>query len=169
VATAEHLFDESRDHYHGVSAFPLARRRASCLPDYAPAQGHLAEVEAALGETDSAIARPRPLTITSDDPDYAAQLARILSEVGRVEEAREWRARAAARYDELLARHPEAFADHAAEFWLQTGADPHRALSLATMNLEVRRTPRAHELLFRAASAVEGARPGSLIPHRDGA
>jgi tetratricopeptide (TPR) repeat protein len=139
------------------------------LPDYAPAQGHLAEVEAALGETDSAIARLRPLTITSDDLDYAAQLARILSEVGRVEEAREWRARTAARYDELLARHPEAFADHAAEFWLQAGADPHRALSLATMNLEVRRTPRAHELLFRASSAVEGARPGSLIPHRDGA
>jgi tetratricopeptide (TPR) repeat protein len=192
VATAEHLFDESRDHYHGVSPFPLAQldfRRALMwhaqgdlprarrwlgaahrrLPDYAPAQGHLAEVEAALGETDSAIARLPPLSIPSDDPDYAAQLARVLSEVGRVEEAREWRARAAARYDELLARHPEAFADHAAEFWLQAGADPHRALSLATMNLEVRRTPRAHELLFRAASAVEGARPRSLISHRDGA
>ena len=54
------------------------------LPAYAPAQGHLAEVEAALGETDSAIARLHPLTISSDDPDYPAQLARILSEVGRV-------------------------------------------------------------------------------------
>jgi tetratricopeptide (TPR) repeat protein len=187
VATAEHLFHESREHYHGVSPIPVAQldfrhalmwfaqrdlRRAHRwlvathhrMPDYAPAHGHLAEVEAALGETDSAIARLRPLTITSDDPDYAAQLARILSEVGRVEEAREWRARAAARYDELLARHPEAFAEHAAEFWLQAGADPHRALSLATLNLEVRRTPRARELLFRARSAVDGTRPGSLIP-----
>ena len=187
VATAEHFFHESRDHYRGVSPFPVAQldfRRALMwlaqgdlprarswlgaahrrLPDYAPAQGHLAEVEAALGETDSAIARLRPLTITSDDPDYAAQLARILSEVGRVEEAREWRARAAARYDELLARHPEAFADHAAEFWLQAGADPHRALSLATRNLEVRRTPRAHELLSRATSAVDGARAGVTHP-----
>jgi tetratricopeptide (TPR) repeat protein len=94
------------------------------LPDYAPAQGHLAEVEAALGETDSAIARLRPLTITSDDPDYPAQLARILSEVGRVEEAREWRARAAARYDELLARHPEAFADHAGRVLAASGCRP---------------------------------------------
>jgi tetratricopeptide (TPR) repeat protein len=185
VATAEHLFDESRDHYHGVSPFPLAQldfRRALMwlaqgdlararrwlgaahrrLPDYAPAQGHLAEVEAALGETDSAIARLRPLTITSDDPDYAAQLARILSELGRAGESREWRARAAARYDELLARHPEAFADHAAEFWLQAGADPHRALLLATLNLEVRRTPRAQELLSSATSAVEGARVPSM-------
>ena len=97
-------------------------------------------------------------------PDYAAQLARILSEAGRAEEAREWRAQAAARYDELLARHPEAFADHAAEFWLQSGTDPDRALSLATMNLEVRRTPRARELLSRATSAVDGGRPGIAHP-----
>ena len=180
VATAERFFDESRDHYRGVSPFPLAQldfRRALMwlaqgdlhrartwlgaahrrLPAYAPAQGHLAEVEAALGETDSAIARLRPLTITSDDPDYAAQLARILSEVGRVEEAREWRARAAARYDELLARHPEAFADHAAEFWLEAGADPHRALWLARRNLEVRQTPRAHELFTRAMAVCDDA------------
>ena len=168
IDRAEHLFDESLDRYRGVSPIPLAQlhfQRAKMwlaqgnlprgrswldaahrrLPAYAPAQGHLAEVEAALGETDSAIARLRPLTISSDDPDYPAQLARILTEVGRVEEAREWRARAAARYDELVARHPEAFADHAAEFWLDAGADPHRALSLARRNLEVRQTPRAHE------------------------
>ncbi|WP_354523375.1 hypothetical protein [Mycolicibacterium sp. 624] len=181
VATAEQLFDESVASYRGVSPIPLAQmhfqranmwltqgdlRRARSwlaaahrrLPAYAPAQGHLAEVEAALGETDSAIARLHPLTISSDDPDYPAQLARILSEVGRAQEAREWGARAATRYDELMARHPEAFADHAAEFWLDVGADPHRALSLASKNLELRQTPRAHELLRRAAQAVDGAR-----------
>lgn len=141
----------------GHSWLSAAHRR---LPAYAPAQGHLAEVEAALGETDSAIARLHPLTISSDDPDYPAQLARILSEVGRVEEAHEWRARAAARYNELVARHPEAFADHAAEFWLDAGANPHRALRLAKRNLEVRQTPRAHELLARATRAVDGARAG---------
>ncbi len=183
VATAEQLFDDSRDRYRGVSPIPLAQlhfQRAKMwlaqdnlprgrswlsaahrrLPGYAPAQGHLAEVEAALGETDSAIARLHPLTLSSDDPDYPAQLARILTELGRVEEAREWRARAAARYDELVARHPEAFADHAAEFWLHAGADPHRALSLASRNLEVRQTPRAHELLSRATRAVDGAWAG---------
>jgi len=107
TAAAERFFDESRGRYRGVSPFPLAllefRRglmwitqgdlhRARMwlgaahrrLPGYAPAQGHLAEVEAALGETDSAITRLRPLTISSDDPDYAAQLARILNDVGRV-------------------------------------------------------------------------------------
>jgi hypothetical protein len=31
----------------------------------------------------------------------------------------------------LLAKHPEAFADHAAEFWLAAGADPDKGLRLA--------------------------------------
>jgi tetratricopeptide (TPR) repeat protein len=180
IAAAERLFDESRDRYRGVSPFPLAlldfqrglmwltqgdlqQARAwfsaahRRLPAYAPAQGHLAEVEAALGEIEAALGRLRPLTISSDDPDYAAQLARILSEVGQLDEAREWRGRAAARYEELLARHPEAFADHAAEFWLQAGADPERALSLARKNLEVRQTPRAVGLLAQAIRATEAS------------
>jgi hypothetical protein len=60
---------------------------------------------------------------------------------------------AAERYDELLAKHPQAFADHAAEFWLAAGADPDKALRLAKMNLEVRNTPRARGLLAQAVAA----------------
>ena len=178
IDTAERRFDESRGRFRGVSPFPLAQldfqrghmwreqgdlRRARDwfmaawrrLPAYAPAEGHLAEVEADLGEPETAIARLRRLADSSDDPDYAAQLARILGRTGRLDEARGWRARAAARYDELVARHLEAFADHAAEFWLEAGADPHRALRLARRNLEVRRTQRTHELLTRATHASE--------------
>ena len=55
------------------------------MPAYAQAQGHLAEVEAELGEIDSAISRLHSLAASSDDPDYAAQLARILGDVGRDE------------------------------------------------------------------------------------
>jgi tetratricopeptide (TPR) repeat protein len=176
ITAAERSFVESRKCYRGVSPFPIAlldfqhgrlwmakgdlhrarswfdaaRRR---LPDYAPAQGHLAEVESALGDVENAIARLLPLTASSDDPDYVAQLARILSEVGRDEEACEWRALAAVRYDDLVARHPDAFADHAAEFWLMTGTNAHQALLLARRNLELRPTPRAHELFDRAARA----------------
>jgi tetratricopeptide (TPR) repeat protein len=185
IGAAENAFSESRARYRGVSPIPLAQldfKRAQMwigqddlerartwldaavrrLPAYAPAAGHLAEVEAALGETDSAIARLRPLTISSDDPDYPAQLARILCEAGRIAEAREWRDRAAARYDELVARHLEAFADHAAEFWLDAGADPRRALWLAQTNLEIRPTRRAHELVARAEHACDGA-PGTQL------
>jgi hypothetical protein len=123
------------------------------VPDYATAQGHLAEVLAARGDVEAAITRLRVLAGVSDDPDFAAQLARVLAEVGRTDEARPWRARAARRYDALLRDHLEAFADHAAEFWLDVDPDPERALRFATINAGVRRTTRALELLDRATRA----------------
>jgi len=175
VDAAKRLYAESRRRYRGVSPFPLAlldfqlglmwmnkgrldnartsfdaaRRR---VPAYAPAQGHLAEVEAELGETESALARLHSLAASSDDPDYAAQLARILRVAG-CSQFRHWCRLAAARYDELVTSYPEAFADHAAEFWLAAGANPDKALPLARMNIEIRKTPRAYDLLARAFAA----------------
>ena len=147
IEAAERRYAESCNRYRGVSPFPLAlldfqlglmwmnesrlvdaRRSFEAalrrVPAYAPAQGHLAEVEAELGETDSAIVRLYRLAMSSDDPDYAAQLARILGETGQDGESRHWCQLAAARFEELVASRPEAFADHAAEFWLGAGADP---------------------------------------------
>jgi tetratricopeptide (TPR) repeat protein len=138
------------------TAFETALHR---VPAYAPAQGHLAEVEAELGEIETAVQRLHPLAISSDDPDYAGQLARILEDVGRTYQSRYWRQRAAARYDELIAAHPEAFADHAAEFWLAAGTDPMKALRLARMNFAVRQTPRARNLLSEAAAAAYSGWP----------
>lgn len=179
VDEAERMFLESQMRYRGVSPFPLAildlqhghlrlvegdvsRARAKFdasrrrLPGYAPAQGHLAEVDAALGDPAAAIQRLRPLAASSENPEYAAQLARILGDLGRPEESGCLRAQAARRYDELVARHVEAFAGHAAEFWLEVGGDPARAMELARLNLEVRQTPRARTLLARAERAYEG-------------
>jgi len=180
---AEEFFEKSQRAYWGVSPIPLAllefqrghmwmaqryldrartwfQKAVDRLPEFAPAQGHLAEVEALCGETDSAITRLIPLTTSSDDPDYTAALAKILQAVGRVEEGTRWTTKAAARYDELLRQHPEAFADHAAAFWLESG-DPRRALELAQKNLEIRRTPRAQRLVARAASACEKLPPAT--------
>jgi tetratricopeptide (TPR) repeat protein len=171
---AERWFEAATRGYRATSPFPVAMlefqrgklwmehddlRRARAwfaaavrrLPAYVPAQGHLAELDAALGETGAAIARLRPLALASDDPDYATQLARILGDAGQTEEARTWRGKAEARYDDLLARHQDAFADHAAEFWLTIGGDPDRALSLARHNLSLRQTPRARALVRRAS------------------
>jgi tetratricopeptide (TPR) repeat protein len=139
VGEAEELFARARSRYRGVSPFPVAsldfrrglmwlgrrdltaarawfdaaRRR---VPAYAPALGHLAEVDAALGALGAAIDRLHPLAVSSDDPEYAATLADVLDDAGRPLEAEHWRAIAASRYDELVSRHPEAFADHAADF-----------------------------------------------------
>jgi tetratricopeptide (TPR) repeat protein len=176
---AEHWFGAATRCYRGTSPFPLAMlelqrgklwtehndlRRAHAwfeaavlrLPAYVPAQGHLAELDAALGDSAAAIARLRPLALASDDPDYATQLARILGNAGQTEEALSWRAKAEARYDELLARHQDAFADHAAEFWLTIGGDPERAFRLARQNLSLRKTPRARALV-RSSSVARAA------------
>lgn len=174
---AEQCFAGSRERYRGTSPFPLAMldfqrghmwfadndlRRARTwfaavskrLPEYAPAQGHLAEIDAALGAAESAIARLRELAISSDDPDYAAQLSRILESVGQVDEAHQWRCAAATRYEQLVSEHLAAFSDHAAEFWLMGNADPARALHFAKINLAARGTIRARELFRRAALAA---------------
>jgi hypothetical protein len=64
-----------------------------------------------------------------------------------------WRKRAEERYEQIVARHPAAFADHAADFWLSVGNEPQRALSLAKLNLKVRNTPGACALFARATTA----------------
>lgn len=166
IDTAERLHGECLLIYRGVSPFPLAlldfqlglmwmnadrlddartafETAIHRVPAYAPARGHLAEVEAERGEIETAVARLYPLAISSDDPDYAGQLARILGEVGRADQSGYWRQQAAARYDALIAAHPEAFADHAAEFWLAAGNDPVKALRFARRNFTLRQTPRA--------------------------
>jgi tetratricopeptide (TPR) repeat protein len=174
---AERWFSAARRCYFRTSPFPLAmmefqrgrmwmehgdlrRARAACdaavgrLPEYVPAQGHLAELDAALGDTAAATSRLRRLAAASDDPDYATQLARILADTGDTGEAQSWRAKAEGRYEELVARHQDAYADHAAEFWLTVGGDHERALSFAQQNLLLRQTPRASALVRRATGHV---------------
>ena len=177
VTEAERLFTEARRRYRGVSPFPVAsldfRRGLMWLgerdlpaarawfdaavgrvPAYAPALGHLAEVDAALGARDAAIDRLRPLAVSSDDPEYAATLAGVLSDAGHPQEAEHWRISAAARYDELVLRHPEAFVDHAADFWLTVGGDRPKGRQLACGSHEPG-NPRTG-LLHRVIRATDG-------------
>ena len=53
---------------------------------------------------------------------------------------------AAARYDELVVRHPEAFVDHAAEFWLTVVAIRPRAGTRALQPGTSHSGQRAHGL-----------------------
>jgi tetratricopeptide (TPR) repeat protein len=176
ITEAENLFTEARRRYRAVSPFPVAEldfRRGHMwlgqrdllaarrwfdatvrrVPAHAPSLGHLAEVDAAMGAQDAAIDRLRPLVGSSDDPEYAASLAGLLTDVGRPREAEPWRISAAARYDELVRRHPEAFADHAAECWLTVGGDRPRGLQLVERHREDRRTARSQALLRCATPA----------------
>ena len=92
VTEAEKLFTKARRHYRSVSPFPVAEldfRRglmwlgehdlpaarawfgtaARRVPAYAPALGHLAEVDATVGAPDAAVERLHALAESSDDPN----------------------------------------------------------------------------------------------------
>lgn len=178
IEEAERLFKEAPTFYRDVSPFPVAWlsfQRARMwirqgetkkardilqeahlrLPQYAAVQGHLGELESELGSHKRAISLLQPLAESSDDPDYAGQLARILTEAGETSAAKKWRDVAAVRHDALMLKHPEAFADHACEFWLAAGDNPTKALKIAQFNLGVRQTARAYALLLQAALAAD--------------
>jgi tetratricopeptide (TPR) repeat protein len=119
------------------------------LPQHVPGRGHRAEVALQHGQLDVAEALIKPLLETSDDPEYRAIYAEILAARGDSEAACEAE-RAAAVYDKLLARRPEAYADHAAAFFMSIGNRPQLAVDLALANFKLRDTPRSRKLLNRA-------------------
>jgi tetratricopeptide (TPR) repeat protein len=135
---------------HAASARTWLEAARERMPEYEHVVSHLA----ALEPPRRAAELLQPLLSSSDDPEVAAQLSAALAALGRDDEAARLRERAAARYRDLTARYPDAFADHAARFWLGAGADPKLALGLARHNVEVRKTNAAYELLVEAALAA---------------
>lgn len=124
------------------------------LPAHVPGPGHRAEIALARGGLARALTLITPVLRVSDDPEYRATLAEILATRGERKAAAREAARAAADYDRLLARRPEAYADHAAAFFAGIGNQPQRAVELATANWKLRDTPRSRGLLFRAQQRV---------------
>jgi hypothetical protein len=55
----------------------------------------------------------------------------------------------------LLARRPEAYADHAADFFMGIGNRPQRAVDLAVANWKLRDTQRSRSLLAKARRNAE--------------
>jgi predicted Zn-dependent protease len=103
---------------------------------------HLAEVYINQDHTGDAETLLLP-ALASGDPEVRWRLAEVLIALGRLEEAETQLEAARSRFEELLGRHPLAFADHAAEFYAGRGNDPCRALELARANAANRPTRRA--------------------------
>jgi tetratricopeptide (TPR) repeat protein len=179
-AAAEHSYAAALDADAGVSPFPCgqllfewgvsAMRRgeldradalfaelATILPQHVPGRGHRAEVALARGQVEVALALIAPLVELSDDPEYRATYAEILAASGERAVALREADRAAAAYELLLARRPEAYADHAAAFFMGIGNRPQRAVDLALANWKLRDTPRSRSLLARALGSAEQA------------
>ena len=174
IDEAEQLFIEAQHHYPGLSPFVVsalwlqeatmwqnagrpARARELLaaaherIPEDVAVAAHLATALAQVGERDQAIALLRPIVASSDDPEHAGALADLL---GATPEADALRVKAGKRYDELVKAHPDAFADHAARFWLAAGHAPAKAVPLAERNFTLRKTAESYGLYVEALLAA---------------
>jgi tetratricopeptide (TPR) repeat protein len=126
----------------------------SYIPEFAVANIHLAELEAARGELASARTRLERVVASSNEPEALALLGQLHVRSGDSTKGFGEFVLARQRFEWLLDRYPLAFVDHAAEFYLGTGANPERAWTLAQQNLVNRKTDRAYVLAIRAARAT---------------
>ncbi|WP_457324515.1 hypothetical protein [Roseateles sp. P5_E11] len=143
--------EQGGDPARGAAFYAEALR---LLPDYAAAGIHLAEIELARGNEAAAEARLLHVVIHTDEPEAMALLGALHARQGEVARGLDEIDGARRRFEALLARHPAAFADHVAEFYLGVGRDPQRAWTWAQANLRERPTRRAYELAIRAAEAM---------------
>ena len=118
------------------------RRAIAYLPAYVKARVHLAEIRLNQGQTAEAEALLLP-ALSSGDPEVRWRLADVLIAQGRFAEAGTQLDAARLGFEQILARHPLAFADHAAEFFGGSGNDLSRARELAHANAANRPTRRA--------------------------
>lgn len=98
------------------------RRAIGYLPGYVKARVHLAEIYTSQGQTEDAEALLVP-ALSSRDPEVQWRLADVLIAQDRLAEAAIQLDAARSGFDELLRKHPLAFADHAAEFYAGSGND----------------------------------------------
>jgi hypothetical protein len=122
------------------------------LPVYAHAVVHLAPSL----PPDEAVKKLEQLRKLSDDPEVLVALAAAKERASQP--GSDLIERAKKRYEEIVAKYPEAFSDHAARFWLGPGNDPKKALELAKLNAKNRPNEEALDLwMATAAGAKDGA------------
>ncbi len=129
------------------------REAVARLPKYPMAVEHLAEIEGLLGKREEAVRRYKQVVEDTNDPELIGALAGLLEESGQADEAKALTVRAKARYEELLAAHPEAMYWHAAGFFSDQG-DTKKALDLLQKNLKLRPSPTSHAALAAAELAA---------------
>lgn len=171
---AEKLFERGRNAIVDVSPFPVAWmdfQRAMLLEaagkekeargyylealEAIPVYTHAAVHASVTDAPDRAIERLEAIRKVSTDPDVLAALADAHKRAKHDAEAKKATDAARARYEELLAKHPEAYADHAARFYLGAGNDSKKALDLAAKNAKLRPTEEAIDLWMAAAAAAQ--------------
>ena len=141
-------------HYDQAKRFFAAAHQR--LPEYYLASEHLAECEFRLGNLERARELYRVVIAQTGNPEFIAALAELDEQDGNAAAAAASRRDAEAGYRALLARHPAAYAQHAAEFLLDIGKSQ-EAAALARENLALRQDVGSLILMATTAEAA-GAR-----------
>ena len=143
------------------------RRAISYVPGYVKARVHLAEILISQGQAREAEVLLVP-ALSSGDPEVRWRLASVLTVQERFTEAQAQLDAARLGFEELLRKHPLAFADHAAEFYAGSG-DRQWALELARLNAANRPTRRSLELVHALVLKADetGEIPGRRIKPAD--
>ena len=170
---AEQLFEKARTAFVDVTPFPIAwmdfqrgmlleaagkekearsyyLEALEAIPVYTHAVVHASITD----PPDRAIARLEAQKAVTTDPDVLAALADAHKRAKHDADAKKATEAARARYEELLVKHPEAYRDHAARFYLGAGNDTKKALDLAEKNAKLRPTEEAIDLWMAAATAA---------------
>ncbi len=136
------------------------------LPQYAESTGHLAGLLAVAGDPERARPMLLELVANTDDPEYIGLLAEVENQMGNRQRAAELAAQATTSYNRLIDRYPEAFADHAARYFLEMGNNPTRAFELAKRNLRVRQSSSAYALALDSALRSQATEEACALAER---
>jgi hypothetical protein len=120
------------------------KRAINYLPGYTKARVHLAELYSRSGRLSEALALLIP-AVGTGDPEIRYRLSNVMAREGKLADAEAHMQAARSGFEYLLKRHLLAFADHGAEFYVESGIDLRRALDLACLNVANRPTLRAFE------------------------
>jgi len=117
-----------------------------------------------LSRSDAVRDALRTLLPEASDPEIDAVRAEVARRGGDSAESTRRLADARTGYLAALGRDPEAFADHAARFFLEH--EPGQALRWASLNLDNRPTPAAYDLALSAAIRADDRQAGCVLGTR---
>ncbi len=175
---AEEVFLDALKNYHGKPMEPRAwihlnlglldldrgryddalvhyREAESFLKGYWLIDEHIAEILTLQGKTEEAKTLYLDIIERTNSPEFMDAMAGISFEAGKEAEGKEWVAKARKRYEEQMAKYPEAAYGHALGHYLEFGDDPAYVLELAQKNYDLRPNLDAAVMLAQAHLKAE--------------
>lgn len=134
-------YDDALAHYRDAESF---------LKGYWLIDEHIAEILTLQGKTEEAKTLYLDIIERTNNPEFMDAMAGIAFEAGDEAKGKEWVAKARKRYEEQMAKYPEAAYGHALGHYLEFGDDPAFVLELAQKNYELRPNLDASIMLAQA-------------------